>query len=249
MEIWGRLVVFARYKPDGILVPGYTRLLPVVPRKSFFSLETSGIGEGVVDTSIAAAPISSAKNSRGTLNAQRGAPPKVLRRGVEWLVIVAVALLVAFVVKTFVFQAFYIPSGSMEPTLMIGDRILVDKLSYDLHPVHRFDIVVFSNPMRNDPSIKDLVKRVIGLPGDTISSNAQGDVLINGKVIPEPFLRPGISMGPPIHTQTVKPGYMFVMGDNRGDSEDSRYFGQVRQSSIVGRVVLRVWPLSAIHFF
>ncbi len=171
------------------------------------------------------------------------------RRGVEWLVIVVVALLVAFLVKTFVFQAFYIPSGSMEPTLMIGDRILVDKLSYKIHPIHRFDIVVFTNPMKNDPAIKDLVKRVIGLPGDTIASNAQGQVLINGSVINEPFLPPNISMGPAIEKQVIGPGMMFVMGDNRGDSEDSRYFGQVPESSVVGRVVMRVWPLSRIHLF
>ncbi len=176
-------------------------------------------------------------------------PPGAMRRMIEWLVIIAIALGVAFVVKTFVLQAFFIPSGSMEPTLMVHDRILVDKLSYDMHPVHRGDIVVFSNPMKNDPSIKDLVKRVIGLPGDTISSNSQGQVLIDGKVIAQPWLPPGTNPGPAIPLQKVKPGFMFVMEDNRGESEDSRAFGEVSETRIVGRVIMRVWPLDRIHFF
>ncbi|HUY86247.1 MAG TPA: signal peptidase I, partial [Acidimicrobiales bacterium] len=177
-------------------------------------------------------------------------PPNTpLRRGIEWLIIVVVALTVAFVVKTFVLQAFFIPTGSMEPTLMINDRILVDKLSYDMHAVHRGDIVVFTNPMSGEPQIKDLVKRVIGLPGETISSNAAGQVVINGHPLRESYLVKGIAPGPPIHTQTIKAGYVFMMGDNRSDSEDSRYFGQVRESTIVGRVVVRVWPLGRFHFF
>ena len=177
------------------------------------------------------------------------APPTTLRRVIEWLVIIAIALGVAFVVKTFVLQAFFIPSGSMEPTLMIHDRILVDKLSYDFHPVHRGDIVVFSNPMKNDPSIKDLVKRVIGLPGDSISSDSQGHVLIDGRVIAQPWLPRGTDPGPAITPQKIKPGYMFVMGDNRGESEDSRAFGQVSEKRIVGRVIMRVWPLSRFHWY
>ncbi len=98
-----------------------------------------------------------------------------------------VAVLVAVGIRTFVVQTFFIPSASMEPTLMVGDRILVDKLSYHLHAVHRGDIVVFATPPGEDagPNVKDLVKRVIGLPGETISS-AGGQVVINGKPLRSP---------------------------------------------------------------
>lgn len=169
--------------------------------------------------------------------------------------ILVVALAAALAVKTWVVQAFYIPSGSMIPTLQVGDRILVDKLSYDFHSVHRGDMVVFRRPARDhvDPNIEDLVKRVVGLPGDVISSAPDGHVLINGRPLAEPYLpvadRSGPGAGPPIARQVVPPGHYFVMGDNRADSYDSRFFGPIRGSLIVGRVEMRIWPLSALHIF
>ena len=172
-----------------------------------------------------------------------------LRWVLEWVAVLVVALGVALVVRTFVVQTFYIPSASMEPTLMVGDRILVDKLSYHLHDVHRGDIVVFRTPPaeQGNPEIKDLVKRVIGLPGEVISS-AGGRVVINGKPLAEPWLVKGtVTTG--IQTQKIPSGEYFVMGDNRSDSQDSRYFGPIKGSLIVGHVVLRIWPLSAIHVF
>jgi signal peptidase I len=168
---------------------------------------------------------------------------------IEWLVVLIVALGVAVGMRTFVIQTFYIPSGSMETTLNIGDRILVDKLSYHLHAVHRGDIIVFARPPGETlaPGVNDLVKRVIGLPGETISAQG-GQVLINGKVLPEPWLPKGVVTGnfSPVH---IPKGYYFVMGDNRGFSEDSRVFGPISGSLIVGRVVMRIWPLSHITFF
>jgi len=157
---------------------------------------------------------------------------------------------VAFGVRAYVVQSYLIPSASMEPTLMVGDRILVNKLSYHLHGVGRGDIVVFATPPKEaaaDTSIKDLVKRVIGLPGDVISSKG-GRVYIDGKVLVEPWLRPGtVTMD--LARQTVPPNEYFVMGDNRSDSHDSRYFGPIPRSLIVGRAVLRFWPLSRLHLF
>jgi signal peptidase I len=176
------------------------------------------------------------------------------RRGrwiLEWVVVLAVALGLAVVLRTFVIQTYSIPSGSMIPTLMIGDRILVDKLSYHLHPVHRGDVVVFATPPKEIPilMVNDLVKRVIGLPGETISSGPHGEVLINGKVIDQPWLTASARAdpGPPIRTQKIPKGYIFVMGDNRGSSDDSRDYGPVSESLIVGRAVLGFWPLSRIH--
>ncbi len=167
----------------------------------------------------------------------------------EWVAIVAIAALAAIGIKTWVVQAFYIPSASMEPTLGIGNRILVDKLSYDLHSIHRGDIVVFARPANDggDPTIKDLVKRVVGRPGETISS-ANGHVVINGRPLAEPYLPTGTQTSG-ISTQTIPAGHYFVMGDNRTDSADSRVFGPIPGSLVVGHTVVRIWPPSRLHVF
>jgi signal peptidase I len=173
------------------------------------------------------------------------------RRAIEWGVIVAIAVVVAILLRAFVVQTYFIPSGSMEPTLKIGDRIVVDKLSYDLHSVHRGDMIVFRKPPAENcgTPVTDLVKRVIGLPGETIWDRG-GTVYINGKALAEPWLK-----GDPYrYTAPFGPYHIpahdyFVMGDNRVDSCDSRMWGPVNQSYIVGRVVLRIWPLSRFGFF
>jgi len=147
--------------------------------------------------------------------------------------VVVVALLAAVLLRTFVVQTYYIPSGSMEPTLEIGDRILVSKLSYDFHSIDRNDIVVFARPPAEDcggAPVPDLVKRVIGLPGDRISS-VGNTVLIDGKPLAEPYLPPNTPLGHPIASQVVPANSYFVMGDNRPESCDSRYWGVVRARS------------------
>jgi signal peptidase I len=187
---------------------------------------------------------------------EAGPDPTTKRRSgrswlVELIVIVVVVLGASFLVRTFVVQTFYIPSGSMLPTLQVGDRILVDKLSYHLHGVGRGDIVVFSKPPLEHQNINDLVKRVIGLPGETISSE-NGQIYINGKLLREPWLQPGVKSTPgpnPVPFNLDKPykipaGEYYVMGDNRTDSEDSRWFGPIPRSLIVGRAFIRIWPLS-----
>ena len=164
---------------------------------------------------------------------------------VEWLVILAVAVLAAFLIRSFAIEPFYIPSGSMEPTLQIGDRVLVNKLSYDLHSVHRGDIVVFKKPPNDySPGVKDLIKRVIGLPGDTISAH-DGVVFIDGRKLAEPWLPKGetTSAFAPI---LVPKGEYFMMGDNRGDSADSRIIGPVTDKLFIGRAFVRVWPVSRL---
>ncbi len=167
----------------------------------------------------------------------------------EWVAVVVFALLGAFIIRTFLFQTFYIPSGSMEPTLQIGDRIIVSKLSYKIHGVGRGNIVVFHAPPREetacaDPAIKDLVKRVIGLPGETISSRGNV-VLINGKPLNQPWFAP-VPLGQPIPTQKIPANSYFVMGDNRTQSCDSRDWGPVPEGNIIGHVIFRVWPISRI---
>jgi signal peptidase I len=167
----------------------------------------------------------------------------------EWALVVVAALVVALLVRTFVFQTFYIPSGSMEPTLQIGDRIIVSKLSYKIHSVHRGDIVVFHAPPKEaavcaDPEVQDLVKRVIGLPGETISS-AGNTVLIDGKPLAQPWF-PATALGPPIPVTHIPANSYFVMGDNRTDSCDSRDWGTLPATNIIGHVILRIWPISRI---
>jgi signal peptidase I len=197
-----------------------------------------------------------------------GAGPKPAGRGgdrrarhrravIEWLVILAVVLVCTVLLRTFVVQSFSIPSLSMSPTLQIGDRIIVDKLSYRLHGVHRGDIVVFGRPPLEDQEYADLVKRVIGLPGETISSH-NGHVYIDGNRLYEPWLPPGpqsytAALPGDEHPQFNLPGPVkipageyYVMGDNRENSEDSRFFGPIPGSLIVGRAVAVAWPLSHI---
>ena len=179
---------------------------------------------------------------------------------VELVGVVVVAILVAVLLRTFVVATYSSPSGSMAPTLPVGDRIVVDKLSYHLHGVDRGNIVVFSTPPNEDcagPPVADLVKRVIGLPGETINLQ-DGNVYINGRLLPEPFLptdlRTDTYPGPSNndfslhHAYRIPAGDVFVMGDNRPESCDSRYWGPIRESTIVGKVDLRIWPLSRIGF-
>lgn len=176
-------------------------------------------------------------------------PSSGLRTAIEWIAVIVGALVVALLIKTFLLQAFYIPSESMEPTLEVGDRVLVNKLSYDFHDVNRGDLVVFHRPetdMANDEAIKDLIKRVIGLPGETVES-IDGRVYIDGQPLEEPYLPEGVTTTMP-GPVTVPEGQVFVMGDNRANSSDSRVFGPISQDLIIGRAFLRVWPLSQIGF-
>jgi signal peptidase I len=173
-----------------------------------------------------------------------------VRSAVEWVVILAGALGLALIIKAFLLQAFYIPSPSMVPTLDVGDRVLVNKLSYHVHDIHRGDIVVFKRPpLEADVKIKDLIKRVVALPGETIEAR-DGHLLIDGRVLNEPYLSneakaamSAVTLAP----QKVPAGHYFVMGDNRGNSKDSRFFGPIAKKLIVGRAFIRVWPLSKIN--
>lgn len=168
------------------------------------------------------------------------------RATVEWVVLIVAALVIALVIKTFLFQAFYIPSESMVPTLKVGDRVLVNKLSYDLHDVHRGDIVVFKAPpeARSD-GIDDLVKRVVGLPGDTVEARENGKVYVNGRRLDESYLPKG-TLTTNLPPTKIPAGHLFMMGDNRDASRDSRYFGPIKESSIIGRVFVRIWPPGSI---
>ncbi|HET9730080.1 MAG TPA: signal peptidase I [Acidimicrobiia bacterium] len=187
---------------------------------------------------------------------QRGGPKPRKARWLalaEWLILIVSAFAIALLIKTFLFQAFYIPSPSMDPTLKVHDRVLVNKLSYHLHDVHRGDIIVFKRHKGMDPANKDLVKRVIGLPYETVSLK-DGYVYIDGKKLPEPYLS-SQSLGQSFPESGLKfpvkvPAHSyFMMGDNRTNSSDSRTWGFVPEKDIVGRVFIRIWPLTRLDLF
>ena len=181
--------------------------------------------------------------------AARAAPPSRRRALAGWAICLALALLLAFGIRTFVFQVFSIPSTSMVPTLNVYDRILVQKAFFNWHQLHEGDIVVFTHPPRDHcagPAATDLVKRVIALPGQTIYS-AGGILYIDGRRLSEPYLPQRDPLGPPIPDATrrdpfhVPRGEFYVMGDNRAISCDSRFWGPIKGSTIIGRVVLLLW--------
>jgi len=180
----------------------------------------------------------------------QGSPQPSRRRVLAgWGITLVLALVLAFGVRTFVFQAFSIPTTSMVPALDVHDRILVQKLFFNWHQLREGDIVVFAHPPRDrcgGPSETDLVKRVIALPGQTIYS-ADGIIYIDGHQLSEPYLPATDPLGPaipdasPQHPFRVPAGEFYVMGDNRAISCDSRFWGPIQGSSIVGKVVLLLW--------
>jgi signal peptidase I len=167
---------------------------------------------------------------------------------IETAVTLLVAVLLAGLVRAFVFQTFWVPTSSMVPTLGVNDRILVQKAFFTWHDVHEGDIVVFSQPPLDHCGGPqgDLVKRVIALPGQTIYSSGNS-IYVNGRLLAEPYLPQDDPLGPPIpdassqHPYRVPPGDFYVLGDNRAISCDSRYWGPIKGSSIVGKVVLVWW--------
>jgi signal peptidase I len=166
----------------------------------------------------------------------------------EWLGVIGGGIAIALLVEAFLIQAFWIPSPSMEPTLDVGDRVLVNKLSYKFHDVNRGDVVVFDRPSGastgENGEIKDLIKRVIAVEGDTIEAK-EGNVFVNGEQIDEDYLEPGTPTDN-LPLTTIPEGQVFVMGDNRTNSEDSRIFGPIDEDAIVGRAFIRVLPITDI---
>jgi signal peptidase I len=182
-----------------------------------------------------------------------------VRRAVSGIAVVVLVLAGVAALRSYVIAPYYIPSQSMEPTLhgcpgCDDDRVLVDKLSYHLHAVHRGDVVVFHRPATWQVPDDVLVKRVVGLPGDRLSLR-HGHLYINGLELAEPYVNPqcppmaSLRAGAGAARLTAVPSSeLFVMGDNRCDSSDSRMFGPVPEGDLIGRAVVIVWPLSRVHY-
>lgn len=183
------------------------------------------------------------------------------RRSTFWRelpILLGVAIVVAIVVRAFVLQTFYIPSESMEHTLNINDRVLVNKLVYDFRDPQRGEIVVFNSPpsWRGDPSETDFIKRVIGIGGDHVMCcDAKHRLTVNGKPLDEPYLNkddgPNLAASPDPFDIVVPPGRLWVMGDNRFHSGDSRdqyksnkdvVASTIPVDAVVGRAFVTFWP-------
>lgn len=203
-------------------------------------------------------------------------PPPSKRAGAlgflkELPVLVVIAFALAILLKTFVVQAFYIPSGSMLPTLEVRDRVLVNKLVYRIRAPRRGEIIVFAQRRDEDRSFldrvksvftegfggqtsaeKDFIKRVIALPGETIEVR-DGTVLITPPggepfALDEPYVTAEVDAAP-YGPETVPEGTYFVLGDNRPNSSDSRFIGPIARGDIIGKAFVRVWPLRRFGFF
>ena len=172
--------------------------------------------------------------------------PPGARAFFDWLVVIAVALLVAFVVRTFVIAHFVVEGESMYSTLDTNDRVFVNKLSYRLHDPNRGDVVVLHQV--TGASERDLIKRVIGLPGESVEVR-NCTVLIDGRVLNEPYLDPEVVTatncgGDYVLDGVIPDNHVFVMGDNRGGSQDSRAIGPINEDDLVGRAFVVFWPQS-----
>ncbi|MEO7555154.1 MAG: signal peptidase I [Acidimicrobiales bacterium] len=198
------------------------------------------------------------------------------RETLEWVFVVAGAAVVALVIKAFLFQAFYIPSSSMEPTLKVGDRVLVNKASYRLHDIGRGDVIVFRRPADRastvevqscdgrtitiarssalaDEKVDDLIKRVVALPGERIERRDDGHLYIDDHPLEEPYVHQtnGVTDLTPAflfdaQCIVVPDHQVFVLGDNRRNSQASNYFGPIDDNLIVGRAFVRVWPITSL---
>jgi signal peptidase I len=201
----------------------------------------------------------------GRAASRRAAARRTRRRFLAELPFLLVAALVLTVlVKGFLIQAFFIPSRSMEPTLDVGDRVVVNRLAYRVGEPAHGQVVVFLRPTGVDqapasgpiswvrravaqglggtpPGNEDLIKRVVGLPGDVLEGRG-GHLWRNGSRADEPYLRAN-TFTSAFKKVRIRPDHLWVMGDNREDSADSRVFGQVHRSALVGRAVLTVWPV------
>ena len=188
---------------------------------------------------------------------------KTMKSFLEWGAVILGALLVAFLIKTFLMQAYYIPSSSMTPTLQVGDRVLVNKLSYEVGDVGRGDLVVFGRPATETTGKTDLIKRVIGLEGELIEI-IEGRIYItqsestSRQLLVEPYLasttytrgfdNTDLCEKATENSCLIPDNHVFVLGDNRDGSRDSRFFGPVDENTVVGRAFIRLWPIGSLKF-
>ena len=168
---------------------------------------------------------------------------KSFKEFLSYVVVIVFAIIISLLFRIFVFEPFIVPTSSMEPTLMINDKVIVNKFSYKFFGIERGEIIVFHSPVEDN---KDLVKRIIATEGETVKLEPDGSIYINDKKLEDDHYNK--SERPIYSGQVYKIGKdeIFVMGDNRNDSYDSRYFGPINKDEVFGKVFLIYWPLSRI---
>jgi signal peptidase I len=175
------------------------------------------------------------------LKKNSGKTSGVMHEVVGYLIAIISAAMLAVLIRIFIFEPFIVPTPSMEPTLMVGDRVIINKLSYKLGSIKRKDIIAFHSIIEED---KDLVKRVIGIEGDEIMLTGNGDIFVNGEKIMENYIMPEENIEYLNKTFVVGENEIFVMGDNRNNSFDSRYFGMIPEENVFGEFLIVYWPPS-----
>ena len=247
------------------VTPAQNAVVPRAPVSSSAVLTPEAVGRSAWDSELASVgqsdPEGWDKLSWQDLDEKRSSGHSPLREQTsfgrllrEWGPVLFAAVVIALFVRLVLVQAYHIPSASMVPTLEEGDRVVVNRLSYQFGEVERGQVVVFKKPQGSSGQ-NDLIKRIIGLPGETIRF-ADNQVYVNGLRLEEPYLAeqdstrprltiPGCAQTTPAPDTCVVPeGTIFMMGDNRLGSSDSRVFGPIEIDSVVGRAFLRVWPLN-----
>jgi signal peptidase I len=204
------------------------------------TLEPGGVGAGEEAAGEVAALVPSPGEASRPGSGRARA--RVLRAAWEFLHDLSVAVLFCFFLIAFVAQAFRVQGTSMEPLLLDGERIVVNKFVYRFQPIERGDVVVFWYP--RDPSVS-FIKRVVGLPGDLVEIRT-GQLFVNGLPARESYLPRGFRDGDSYPPTEVRKGYYFVLGDHRRSSNDSRTWGEVPEKYIYGRAVFRFWPLDRV---
>ncbi|MGM0364962.1 MAG: signal peptidase I [Actinomycetota bacterium] len=163
----------------------------------------------------------------------------LLKEFVSYLVVIVAAVAFSLIIRIFIFEPYIVPTPSMEDVLLIEDKVIVNKLAYRFGSVEREDLVVFHSPTESG---KELVKRAIGLPGDEITLTNEGRIYVNGELLDEGYVTANSEIIYENKTVVLSSDEYFVMGDNRNNSLDSRYFGPIREKDIFGKLVFIYWP-------
>jgi len=166
----------------------------------------------------------------------------IFREFLGYLIVAAIAALFAVLLRIFIIEPYIVPTPSMAPTLIVGDRVIVNKIAFRFSDIKRGDLIAFNSPFEE----KYLVKRIIALPGDEISFTESGEIYINGEKLEEPYLPEDIYPSYRNESFILNEDNFFVMGDNRNNSSDSRVFGPIDKSAIFGEVILIYGPFSRI---
>jgi signal peptidase I len=197
------------------------------------------------------------KHSRNPIDRLTAGLPRPWRIAIDWIVTIVGAIAIVLAIKAWVVNPYRIPSSSMEPTLhcarpgqgceaRLSDRVLANRFIYHFRDPHRGEIVVFNTPKAAQEmcgASGTFVKRLIGLPGDTVTEKNGGNVYINGKKLNEPYIKPDRrARDSTTGTWRVPQGEYFFMGDNRGESCDSRRWGSVPRKNLIGKVFATYWP-------